>query len=123
MSTTFTKSVSFQIKTADATIVWNLDIQESSLSGTASYTPTGGELLTFNNLSGTVQYQGGIYNGPFTIDITSGADKQGDTISAGLTANADWNGGTGGYLVVYNGGYDGPLVPMTTPMTLVPQTA
>lgn len=116
MSQSFSKNVTLYSNTDSAKLEWKFDIQESGLTGSATYTPNEGETLNFKDLNGTVQYQGGIYNGPFTIDVTGGMDQNGDSISCAIVVNDDWASGEGGYLIELFGG--GSIsAPYTTPVT------
>jgi|GEM_PF-6287440 len=99
MSQTFSKTVTLYTNSDSATMEWNFKINESGLTGSATYTPKGGKALNFTNVNGTVQYLGGIYNGPFTIDVTGGMDQNMDSISATISVNDDWASGQGGYLI------------------------
>jgi len=99
MSNSFTKNVTLYSTTAEAQMTWNFQIDDSALSGTASYLPNGGTSVEFKNLSGTVQFRGGYPNGPFTIDVTGGKDSFGESISAALSVDADWASGEGGFTI------------------------
>jgi len=115
MSNSFSKNVTLYSITDEGKMTWNLKIQDSGLSGSANYAPVDGEAVEFPEIGGVVQYQGGIYNGPFTIDVTSGMAVNGDAVSAALTVNDDWASGEGGFLIeVRNGNpisapYDTPI--------------
>ena len=114
----FQKSVTFEIDANDAKMTFDLNIEESGLSGTASYSANDGTSLSFSSLSGTVQYQGGIYNGPFAIAVTAGLDSAGDEISATLVADADWTSGNGSYTIMYENGTTSPEIPWNTTMSV-----
>lgn len=99
MSQSFSKNVTLYTNTDTATMEWKFQINESGLTGSATYTPQSGDALKFTNVNGTVQYQNGIYNGPFTISVTGGMDQNTDSISATMSVNDDWASGQAGFTI------------------------
>ena len=96
MSTSFSKNVTLEINTKDAKSTWNFQIEESGLTGSCTFTKNGEQPIVIEGLNGSVQYLGGIYNGPFTIHVGS-YDHLPYGASAAMTINDGWNSGSASF--------------------------
>ena len=102
MSTSFSKNVTLEINTSDAKSTWNLQIEDSNLTGSVSFTKAGEETIVIEGLGGGVQYQGGIYNGPFAIHVTTW-EQNPYGASATMTIEDGWDSGAASFGIYHEG--------------------